>query len=219
MSAVATLVIAACALVVTGMVIRREFFSPPAPVQRTADFMVSQPDWTEYMDGGHRIGPADAAVTLVTFSDYQCPYCRVMEERLQQARNDYPEKFAYVVRHWPLTQIHPFALEAAIASECAAEQHRFESMHRTIFDHMDSLGVVTWVTLASRAVVPDTAEFRVCMTTDAPRRNVTLDAETASKVGARGTPIVMIGGVRFAGAISPQLLDSVIVASLAKEQP
>ena len=137
MACIATIAMVACTITITVAILRREILaaSSPTPPVRVAD-------WFEIANGGQRIGSEDAAVTLVTLGDFQCPtYVRLPRERRGSA--DSGEVIAFVVyRHWLLTR-HRFAYPAARAAECAAQKGRFEAIHDVIFAKLDSPGLVT----------------------------------------------------------------------------
>jgi protein-disulfide isomerase len=174
-----------------------------------------QPDWLTYANGGHRVGPADAKAVLITFSDYQCPYCKRLEESIRSARARYPADFAVVYRQWPMPQIHPYAFNAAVASECAANQGAFEAMHRLLFDLQDSLGSVLSGDLAARAHISNRAMFNTCMRDSATAALIRKDMETGKGIGVGGTPAVLMNGVQFRGAILSATLDSLIRIALS----
>lgn len=212
-STVATSILAICALVITVAVVRRVAARDHAGPDRVR--MQAQPDWREYEKGGHRVGSRDAKALLVNFSDYQCPFCKSMEERLQRARDRYPDAFAVIYRQWPLARIHPHATTAAIASECAAMQGSFERMHEMLFSKQDSLGLIAWPELASRSAIPNVAAFSACMTDRRAVDAVNVDVDAAQRLGAQGTPVLLIGGMRISGAIGDAMLDSLIQAELS----
>jgi protein-disulfide isomerase len=174
---------------------------------------VSQENWRSFAEGGHRIGPANAPVVLVEFSDFQCPACRALEERLRESRKKFPRDLAIVYRHFPLN-IHRFARAAAEASECAAQQGRFERMHAVLFDQPDSIGVISWRSFARLAAVPDLSAFERCMRDSTALPAVTRDRRAAEHLGADGTPTVLINGIRFSGALPQATLDSLVESVL-----
>lgn len=141
-SAAATFALVVCAVTVTTLLVRREMAS--GAVGNRASAPVAQPDWMDYAGAGHRIGSLNARVTVIEFFDYQCPFCKKMDARLQSALAKYSGDLAVVYRHWPLKRIHPFAMAAAVASECAAASGRFERMHALLLNQQDSLGVLSW---------------------------------------------------------------------------
>jgi protein-disulfide isomerase len=176
------------------------------------------PNWEKFAARGNRVGPQTAAVTLVAFVDYQCPACRAFESALDSLSARRPGEVAVLYRHLPIGS-HREAMSAAIASECAAQQGRFESMHRLMYARQDSLGVIPWGALAVRAGVTDRPRFESCMTDSSIRAVVMTDKEAARAAGARGTPTVLMNGVSFAGVPHPRVLDSLVAAAQTGKSP
>ncbi len=209
----ATGILVVCALLVTGKVIGR---TPPPPPPRSSTEYVDAPDWREYAAVGHRLGPDDARVTIVDFSDYQCPACAQFEPALRAIQARYPRDVAVVYRHYPLDRPHPQAHAAAIASECAAVQGHFAAMHEVLFARHREFGTVSWRELASVAGVPALDRFDRCMQDSSTAGRVREDRAAAAAIAARGTPTVFVNAVRFAGSVREATLDSLVQAQLAK---
>lgn len=200
----ATGVLVLCALLVTGLVVRREFFPTvprPGSPERVADA-------ASYAAAGHRMGPADAAVTIVEFSDFQCPFCRVFAARLDTLRRKYPKDVAVLYRHYPLKG-HAHAADAARASDCAARQGRFAAYHDALFAAQDSIGVVPWTRFAVAAAVADTVAFARC-TAERGGGQLARDSADARRLGVRGTPTIVIGGTRLVGAVESDTLEAYV---------
>src|SRR6266516_6824587 len=87
----------------------------------------------------HRQGPATAAVTLVQYGDYECPYTRQSTTVVRAIQHQLGDQLRFVFRNFPLTEIHPHALNAALAAETAATQGKFWQMHDYIFHHQHTL--------------------------------------------------------------------------------
>src|SRR5947207_14214338 len=87
----------------------------------------------------HTQGPATAAVTLVQYGDYECPYTRQSTTIVRAIQQQLGEQLRFVFRNFPLTEIHPHALHAALAAEAAAAQGKFWQMHDSIFHHQHTL--------------------------------------------------------------------------------
>jgi protein-disulfide isomerase len=195
------------ALTVTGLLARRELGSPGAS---PSGFVVqSEPAWREYAAVGHRIGPANAPVTITEFGDFECPACRHFDEQLRTVRLRHPGEIALVYRHFPV-RTHRFAVAAARASECADAQGRFEAMHDTLFANPDSLGVVPWTWYAERAGVPDTAAFAVCARASGQLVNLAADTMAARKLKLRGTPTVLVNDLRFTGSPPLDSIEAIV---------
>src|SRR5437899_3522851 len=87
----------------------------------------------------HSQGPATAAVTLVQYGDYECPYTRQSTTIVRAIQQQLGDQLRFVFRNFPLTEIHPHALHAALAAEAAAAQDKFWQMHDYIFHHQHTL--------------------------------------------------------------------------------
>ena len=126
--AIVTGLLAACALVVTALIVRREFY--PA-VARAGDLRppTRVKNWQQFARGEERIGSPAAPVTVVVFSDYQCPFCKRVFTSLKSLSATHPVTFAVLHRNFPIATIHPFARRAAVAAACAAIQGRFAPYH------------------------------------------------------------------------------------------
>lgn len=210
-----TTIIAVCCVVVTVVVVRREFFPSP-PSRSVSQLPVAIDNWESLIATGDRLGPDDARVTLLLFSDYQCPACGVFANSTfpaLQAR--YPSDLRLVYRHWPLSQ-HPFAYSAARASDCAAIQGRFKEFHGLLYRHQDRLGVTPFVQFAEEAGVPDVDEFEVCASSESPSPRIDGDVQAVRGLAATGTPTIGINGMLVRASVSEQVLDSAIKAELDK---
>jgi protein-disulfide isomerase len=196
-----------CAVTVTGLVVRREVFSPPPAAAAAEVESRTVPDWRSYTEG-QRIGPADASVTIVEFSDFECPFCRVTADRLRAIRARYPRDVALVYRHYPLSY-HKNAVPAAKASICAARQGRFEGYHDALFAQQDSLGLIPWTRLARIAGVPNEAEFEACMQSSAPDAEIERDLQAGTRLGVRGTPAMLVNE-RFISGAPPGVLEDLV---------
>lgn len=201
LSTITTVILTLCALLITGILIRREFF---APASAQAPHEVDH--WEELAAGGHTMGSANADVRILEFSDFQCPYCAELAPRLRAIRAKYPNQVAVVYRHFPL-DAHPHAAQAAQATECAAAQGRFEPYHDALFAASDSIGVTTWDEFARRAGVPAIEAFHECVETKRYAGKVDQDAAAALSVAALGTPTLIINGRMFPETPSPAQLD------------
>lgn len=198
MEKLSTAVLVICAVIVTGLLVRREL-QPSDPTSRAVE-AVQVPEWQGYAAAGTRMGPADTPVTIVVFSDFQCPACRVLAERLQTVRGDRGNDVAVVYRHHPLRS-HPHARMAARASECAGRQGRFEAMHDALFQSQSSIGTRTWDDIAKGAGVGNLDQFGRCMQDAGMDSLLARDAAQAKRLGIDATPTFLINDTRFVGAL------------------
>ncbi len=167
----------------------------------SASFTVRD-DWRTLAVAGRRIGPADAAVTITVFSDYQCPFCAELDSELEGIRAKHPTQVALVLRHLPLTGLHPFAFDAAVASECAANQSRFAQFHAGLFHSQSMIGTRPWADFAAEAGVADSAAFRACMQDSVSASRVRRDVALAKQLRLSRTPTVLLNE-RFYEHLTP----------------
>jgi predicted DsbA family dithiol-disulfide isomerase len=157
---------------------------------------------TEIATAGHPAqGPEAAPVTIVEFSDFQCPFCGGLFPTLKAIEKNYPDKVRLVYRQFPLTNIHPFAQKAAEASLCANDQKRFWEFHDSMFSDQMHLTVDD---LKKRAIdlKLNTGEFNACLDTGAKVSAVKKDIDEGTKAGTNSTPSMFING-RFLSGNQP----------------
>ncbi|HEU0076799.1 MAG TPA: DsbA family protein [Longimicrobiaceae bacterium] len=211
---VLTVVLTLCAVLVTGLVVRREFFAPQPP-DPGAERAVK--GWEPLATGGSVLGAADAPVRIITFSDFQCPFCARVNAGIDRVRANDPRRVAVVYRHFPLEAIHPHAFAAANAAECAGAQGRFEEYHDALFAAQDSIGKRSWDRFAQEAGVPDMAEFGRCVAEDRFRARIVADQKAGEKLGVNGTPAFIFEGRMITGADAPDRLDAWVKEALARK--
>jgi protein-disulfide isomerase len=188
---IATGIVTICTVVVTGTLVYGRLYPSPAGMVQE-DRKVA--DWQVQLSQGRRIGPANAAVTVLEYGDFECPACAGFFKEFEAARSKHPQDIALVFRHFPL-KYHAQAYPSARAAECAAEQGRFEGMYRTLYSSHDSLGKVPFREFARRAGVTNLEGFDVCMANTEPVPRIEADLKTAIEANIPGTPGVIINGV------------------------
>jgi len=173
--------------------------------------------WRAYATG-HRIGDPRADIVITVFTDFQCPFCKRFYQTARQAVAAHPTRVALVVRNYPLSALHPLAMDGAIAAECAAEQGRFADFVDAAYAAQDSLQQKSWAALASRSGPIDTVGFRLCQASPRPRERIAGDVRAGDALGIVGTPLVLVGEEKFAGAVPPEQLDSLIRRLMTRGQ-
>jgi len=173
---------------------------------------MSQPRITVAADGISR-GPADAPVTIIEFSDYQCPFCRRAEPTIKEVLARYPDKVRFVYRHFPL-EMHPRARPAAEAAECAAEQGRFWEFHEKVFsgsgfEESDFERYVVEIGI-------DPAKWKSCRDEGRSKAKVDADFAAGQAAGVTGTPAFFVNGIMISGARPVDAFTKVIDAELAR---
>ena len=162
-------------------------------------------------------GDKNAPVTIIEFSDFQCPFCgRFYAETLGQIEEKYIKtgKVRFVYRDFPLTSIHPMAQKAAEAAECADEQEKFWEYHNTIFDNQQSLSLDNLKLWAANLGL-DTNKFNDCLESNKYADEVNKDANDAVAAGGQGTPFFVINGRPLSGAQPFAAFQAAIESSLA----
>jgi protein-disulfide isomerase len=174
-------------------------------------------------------GPADAPITIVEFSDYQCPYCTAWHEQTYQPLLDaYPGKIRFVYRNYPLS-FHENAFMGAEAALCAGDQNAYWQMHDKLFAEKDLMNNAQGTALTADQFVKfatdiglDSAAFQTCLTSEKYKAQVQADIDFANSLPTEngepavgGTPTFFINGTRLVGAYPITYFQQIIDADLA----
>jgi protein-disulfide isomerase len=185
-----------------------------APVEAPPEFV----RYDVASEGFYGIGPEDAPITIVEFSDYQCPFCkRWHDEVYQSLLNEYPGQIRLVYRHLPLTSLHSDAFPAAEAAMCAGEQNAYWPFHEKLFSS-DALGSSIYVQYAQDLGL-DINSFEECVAENRYQEAVQSDLDFAVGMGVRSTPTFFINGLAVVGAQPLDVFKQVIDKELAGEIP
>jgi protein-disulfide isomerase len=160
----------------------------------------------------HSQGPATAAVTLVQYGDYECPYTRRSTTVVRAIQQQLGDQLRFVFRNFPLTEIHPHALHAAFADEAAAAQGKFWQMHDSIFHHQHTLEDSDLVQFAE-AVGLDLQQYARAMAEQRSLSRVEQDVEGGLRSGVQGTPTFFINGVLYRGSWEQDVLLAALQAA------
>jgi protein-disulfide isomerase len=170
------------------------------------------------VDDDPAIGPPDAPITIIEFSDFQCPYCkRWHNEVYGRLMQEYQGKVRVVFRDFPLSSIHPDAESAAEAADCANEQGAFWEYHDKLFNG-DQLGQTVYLQYAQELGL-DMDKFKTCVDTGRYKSEVAADYDYASNLGVRSTPTFFLNGLPIVGAQPYDVFKQVIEQELAGEIP
>lgn len=145
----------------------------------------------------HVRGAANAKVTMIEYSDLECPFCKRFHPTLQQAVDEFPNDVRWVYRHFPLEQLHSKAPKEAEATECAGEQGKFWEMVDLIFEVTpanDGLDLNELPKLAQQAGVANAQQFQECLDSGRYAERVAKDLADAEAAGGRGTPYTVLVG-------------------------
>ena len=160
-------------------------------------------------------GPQNAPITMVEFSDFECPFCRRSFPVIQQLKAEYGEQIRFVYRQFPLIDIHPRAQKAAEASLCADEQGEFWVMHDALFEEPVELEMASLREKAAELGL-DTAQFNACLESAKYGVRVRDDIRAGVRAGVTGTPMVFINGRPLTGAQSFAAYAEIIDEELAE---
>jgi protein-disulfide isomerase len=178
--------------------------APRAPAVRKIDVPADAPSF----------GPKLAKVTIVEWSDFECPFCGRVVPTLQKIKETYGQDVRVVFRQQPLS-FHPNAKLAAEASLAAHEQGRFWQYHDKLFANQKALGRANLEQYAQELGL-DVAKFKAALDSGKFRKQVEADSAAGSAVGANGTPTFFINGREFVGAQPFESFKGVIDAEIAK---
>ena len=161
-----------------------------------------EPDRTKVETQGHPSkGPANAPVTIVEFSDFECPYCGGLFPTLRRVEETYKEKIRIVYRQFPLNNIHPHAQKAAEASLCANDQDKFWQLHDAMFIDQQNLTIEDLKSKAATLSLNATT-FSSCLDSSKHAAVIRDSIAEGSKAGVDGTPALFING-RYLGGNQP----------------
>ncbi len=196
---------------------------PPAQAQAPGDSnTAAQPQTTqetqryEVVTGnGPSLGPADAPVTIIEFSDYECPYCRKwFTEAWPQIQKTYAGKVRLVYRDFPLS-FHANSQSAALAARCAADQGKYWEYHDLLFSGA-ALGLDTYTSFANQLKF-DMTQFQDCIRSQKYANDVQADFQYGSSLGVTGTPTFFIDGIPLVGAQPFSAFKTIIDRELASK--
>jgi protein-disulfide isomerase len=147
----------------------------------------------------HVAGAETAAVTLVEYGDYECPYCGAAYPVVKEVQSEMGEDLRFVFRNFPINSAHPHARRAAEAAEAAAAQGRFWEMHDHLYEHQDALEDDDLLAYAAELGL-DVDRFARDLESDAYADRVHEDFMSGVRSGVNGTPTFFLDGTRYEGS-------------------
>lgn len=167
------------------------------------------------IDDDPYLGTTGAPITIVEFSDYQCPFCAEVAPTIDDILTEYEGQILFVYRDLPLENIHPYAFKAAEAANCAGEQGKYWEMHTLLFANQAALSVENLKAHAVELEL-DPEQFNTCLDNGKYADEISHDASDALAYQVNSTPTFFVNGYRVVGA-SPELLRQAIEDALGKE--
>ncbi|MBL8101692.1 MAG: DsbA family protein [Anaerolineales bacterium] len=191
------------------------------PSGEVVEAPTAQPQFVRYdipTEGYPSIGPEDAPITIVEFSDFQCPFCRRFHDETYQALLDaYPNQIRFVYRNLPLTSIHPDAMPSAVASLCANDQNAYWDYHEKLFSS-EVLDQATFIQYATDLNL-NVDEFTACLSSGKHDDFIQQDMNFALDLGVQSTPTFFINGLAIVGAQPLSSFQQLIDKEIAGEIP
>jgi protein-disulfide isomerase len=165
-------------------------------------------------EGEPALGPENAPVTIVEFSDFQCPYCRQVQAPLKKLLAEYEGKVKLVFRDFPLRNIHPQAQKAAEAAHCAEEQQKFWPYHDKLFA-TTSLQIDDLKKVAQELEL-NMEQFTACLDSNKHAKGIDADMRDGQNAGVNATPSFFINGYPVSGAASYERFKELVDTALAQ---
>ena len=162
-------------------------------------------------------GPSNAPITIVEFSDFQCPYCAAAVPQIREVMKAYPTQIKLIFKQFPLEE-HPQADLAATAAIAAQKQGKFWPMHDVLFAHPDNLSRKSILNYA-KEVGLNTDKLEADMDTTEVRATVERDVQDGNDANVQGTPTIFINGQKYNGAITFEALKPILDAELKLKGP
>ena len=167
-----------------------------------------------FSEADHYSGNLKSPVQLLEFGDFQCPHCGAAHPMLNEIKKRYGSRLVFIFRHFPLSESHPFAQLAAIASEAAGRQGRFWEMHDLIFENQAGLNKEMLIGLA-QVLHLDMGIFQQNLADPELFEKVESDFESGIISGVNGTPSFYINGDKYNGQYTFQSLSHALDQALA----
>lgn len=181
--------------------------APSAPAQTTRLSVEADDD--------PALGPAEAPITIIEFSDFQCPYCQRWHEQVfAQLMKEYEGKIRFIYRDFPLKSIHPQAVPAAEAADCALAQNAYWEFHNALFSNQYGLSAEAYLHYAADLGL-ETNAFQQCLNSRQFSAEVESDFRYAEQIGLTSTPSFFINGIPVIGAQPLEVFKQIIEQELA----
>ncbi|QDK38112.1 DsbA family protein [Bdellovibrio sp. NC01] len=173
-------------------------------------------------DSDHIQGNKNAAITLVEYGDYQCPFCGAAYPMIKTLQNHFGDKLRFVFRNFPLVHSHRYAVTAALAAEAAGLQGKFWEMHDMLYENQSALEPEDLIAYAN-ALKLDVRKFQRDISNEGLLAHVKEDYQSGEKSGVDGTPAFYINGVKYTGPYKfselKRYIEGVLGPGISEEKP
>jgi protein-disulfide isomerase len=187
----------------------KDYFASVAPSGAQPSVPKFAENWRTFVrEHNAAQGREDAAVVIVEYSDFQCPFCKkYSDETRRQIAARYGDNIRMVFKHYPLEQVHRQAMTAAIAAQCARREGKFWEVHERFFSQPSSLDTAAVIEVGESLGLSEA--YVECVVNEQTKPEVQQDMSDARELGVRGTPTLMIKGEFLVGAQSEAALESI----------
>ena len=171
----------------------------------------------------HAQGPSSAAVTLVEYGDYQCPFCGDVSPIVRKLQKQFGDQLRFVFRNFPQTKVHAYAQRAAEAAEAAGGQGKFWEMHDYLYEHQQALDAENLMQ-AAVAIGLDKVRFSRDLAERAYADRVQQDVQSGIDSGVGGTPTLFVNGVRNDDeddfeTLKEKIEEAILLGKASKRKP
>lgn len=164
-------------------------------------------------EADHAQGPADAPVTLVEYGDYQCPYCGAAYPVVQRLQRRFGDELRFVFRNFPLEQLHPEAVAAAMTAEFGAAHARFWETHDALYENQEDLGGPMYESIVTELGL-DADELQAALEAEAYADRIRGDFNGGVRSGVNGTPTFFVNGVRYDGSPDFESMEEMLARAI-----
>lgn len=169
------------------------------------------------LDAPYR-GATDAPVVIYEFADYQCPYCRESYPILRRLAELYPQTVKVVYVDFPITSIHPLAVEAAHAARCAGDQDAYWQYHDLLFQNQELLSSAEFLTTLAGVLKLDEDRFAGCMNSNIYKNAIESQFNLGLELGVAGTPTYFVSGYRLPGVLPYETWEQVVLLIVSDQE-
>jgi len=158
------------------------------------------------------VGEKEAPIAIITFIDFECPYCQESYPIFKQITEKYAPAVRVVFKHLPFSNLHPQAMNAALAATCAQEQNKFWEYYDILFTtkQLDDTSLYAY----AKQLSLNESQFSNCIKNKKYKQHIDQDSLDAVSAGMRGTPTYIVNGKIYEGVLSIQEWDTIILSNL-----
>ena len=171
------------------------------------------PTWKEIIhDHNPTIGSSSAPITIITFIDFECPFCKATHQTIEEIKERYAPVIRVVFKHFPIEQLHPNARRTALAATCAQASDIFWPYYNKLFT-TTNFQDESLISIATELGI-DSYTFTSCLESGFLQSDITTDLTDGATIGVQGTPTYIVNGYLYEGSLTPEQWDSILLPLL-----